>query len=75
MLTKKVQGGIPMDLDTFIITMFYEVDDVFPDLLGGRRLRSRGLRPALSDSEVLTVEIVGEFLCYPLLKGSLPILC
>ena len=32
------------------------------DLLAGRRLRQRGPQPVLSDSEVLSIECVGEFL-------------
>ena len=51
-----------MDLDTFITMVFCEVDDMLPGLPGGRRLRSRGPDPTLSDSEVLTIEMVGEFL-------------
>ena len=38
------------------------VDDSVRDLCRGRRLRQRGPAPVLADSEVLTVEIVGEFL-------------
>ena len=51
-----------MDLDTFIITIFCEVDDDLKALLGGQRIRSRGPQPTLDDSEVLTMEVVGEFL-------------
>src|SRR4051794_4504304 len=51
-----------MDLDTLIIVVFRLVDDVVRDLCRGRRLRQRGPTPVLADSEVLTVEIVGEFL-------------
>jgi DDE family transposase len=47
-----------MDLNTFIIAVFCLVDDQ----LKGRRIRQRGPAPKLSDSEVLTIEIVGEFL-------------
>ncbi len=47
-----------MDLSTFIIAVFCLVDDQ----LKGRPLRQRGPAPKLSDSEVLTIEIVGEFL-------------
>lgn len=47
-----------MDLNTFIIAVFCLVDDQ----LKGRRIRQRGPAPKLSDSEVLTMEIVGEFL-------------
>ncbi len=47
-----------MDLSTFIVTVFCLVDDWFE----GRKLRQRGPAPKLSDSEVLTIEIVGEYL-------------
>ena len=51
-----------MDLDTLIVTVFCLVDDALATLLDGRRLRQRGPQPLLSDSEVLTMEVVGEFL-------------
>ena len=47
-----------MDLSTFIVCVFCLIDD----LLQGERLRQRGPAPKLSDSEVLSMEIVGEFL-------------
>ena len=47
-----------MDLSTFIVSVFCLIDD----RLKGRRIRQRGPTPKLSDSEVLTIEIVGEFL-------------
>ncbi len=49
-----------MDLDTLIIAVFCLVDDALGRLPS--RLRQRGPRPALRDSEVLTVEVVGEHL-------------
>lgn len=49
-----------MDLSTFLVTVFCIVDDFVND----QPVRQRGPRPALSDSEVLTMEIVGEFLGY-----------
>lgn len=51
-----------MDLDTLIVTVFCLVDDALADELAGGRLRRRGPRPVLADSEVLTMEIVGEYL-------------
>src|SRR5215218_5042875 len=48
-----------MDLSTFIITVFCLIDDQLKDL---GRLRERGPAPTLYDSEVLTIEVVGEFL-------------
>lgn len=47
-----------MDLSTFIVSVFCLIDD----RLKGRRIRQRGPTPKLSDSEVLTIEVVGEFL-------------
>lgn len=51
-----------MDLDTLIVTVFCLVDDALAAELAGQRLRQRGPRPSLADSEVLTMEVVGEFL-------------
>jgi hypothetical protein len=48
-----------VDLNTFIISVFCLIDDRVKDL---GRLRGRGPTPTLCDSEVLTIEIVGEFL-------------
>jgi Transposase DDE domain len=47
-----------VDLSTFIVSVFCLIDD----RLKGRRIRQRGPTPKLSDVEVLTIEIVGEFL-------------
>ena len=54
-----------MDLSTFIISVFCLVDD----RLKGRSIRSRGPAPKLSDAEVLTIEVVGEFLGIDTDKG------
>ena len=51
-----------MDLDSFIITVFCLVDDATKEILQGRRLRQRGPNPTMADSEVLTMEVVGEYL-------------
>jgi hypothetical protein len=48
-----------MDLNTFIVAVFCLIDDRIADL---GRLRERGPAPTLFDSEVLTIEVVGEFL-------------
>ncbi len=47
-----------MDLNTFIVSVFCLVDDRLKD----KRIRQRGPAPKLSDAEVLTIEIIGEFL-------------
>jgi hypothetical protein len=47
-----------VDLNTFIVAVFCLIDDRIED----RALRARGPLPKLSDAEVLTIEVVGEFL-------------
>ena len=54
-----------MDLNTFIVSVFCLVDD----RIKSHRIRQRGPSPKLSDSEVLTMEIVGEFLGIDTDKG------
>jgi hypothetical protein len=54
-----------MDATTLLITVYCLVDE----WLGGRRLRQRGPQPILADSEVLTIECVGEFLGIDTDKG------
>jgi hypothetical protein len=51
-----------MDRDTFSIAVFCVVDEAIPRVTGGQRLRERGPAPTLADSEVLTMEVVGEYL-------------
>jgi len=51
-----------VNLDDFIITTFCTIDDTLKELFGNRRIRQRGPMPTLADSEVLTMEIVGEYL-------------
>lgn len=51
-----------MDPDEFIVAIYCLVDDLMEELLGSRRLRSRGPAPILDDREVITIEVVGEFL-------------
>jgi hypothetical protein len=54
-----------MDARTLLITVYWLIDD----WLAGRRLRQRGPQPILADSEVLTIECVGEFLGIDTDKG------
>jgi hypothetical protein len=48
-----------VDLSSFIVSVFCLIDDRIEEL---GRLRARGPLPKLSDAEVLTIELVGEFL-------------
>lgn len=54
-----------MDTTTFLVTVFCLIDD----WLKGQTLRQRGPAPALRDSEVLTIEIMGEFMGIDTDKG------
>lgn len=54
-----------MDTITFMVSVFCLIDD----WLEGKSLRKRGPAPTLQDSEVLTMEIVGEFLGIDTDKG------
>lgn len=58
-----------MDLDTFIVAIYCLVDDLIEEVLGGHRLRSRGPNPTFDDREVITIELVGEFLGLDTDKG------
>lgn len=51
-----------MSIEEFIIAVFCLIDDELKNLLRGRKLRARGPSPGLADSEVITMEVVGEFL-------------
>jgi hypothetical protein len=51
-----------VDLDVFIITIFCIVEDALDAILKDKRIRERGPNPTIMDSEVITMEIVGEFL-------------
>lgn len=54
-----------MDLESFTIAVYCQIDDLLAELRtapGWSRIRQRGPAPTLADSEVLTMEAVGEFL-------------
>lgn len=47
--------------EDFIITVFCNVDDLWQEITQGQKIRRRGFAPSLSDREIITMEIVGEF--------------
>src|SRR6266705_153863 len=51
-----------LNLDQFIITCFCLLEELLPMVIKKRRLRTHGPAPKLTDSEVITMEIVGAFL-------------
>jgi len=51
-----------MLIDEFIISVYCCVEDLFNRVQKNTKLRQRGFSPKFTDIEVLTIEIVGEFL-------------
>lgn len=58
-----------LSIEDFIITVFCVVDDHLRALIAANRVRQCGFAPQLSDSEVITMETVGEFLGLDTDKG------
>lgn len=59
------QGGCPVDLESFTIAMYCRIDAILTEMHADPdwgRIRQRGPAPTLADSEVLTMEVVGEYL-------------
>ena len=54
--------GKKMSLDDFTANIFCETANFMKNFFEPKMLRTRGPRPQLADSEVLTIEIVGEIL-------------
>jgi len=51
-----------MNLETLIVTVYCWIDDFMKENLQERGLREGGFQPKLSDSEVISIEIIGEYL-------------
>jgi hypothetical protein len=51
-----------MTRDDLLITWFGLIDDGLKALWHGKHLRQRGPEPTLADSEVITMEVMGEYL-------------
>jgi len=52
---------IPMDRDTFIIHVYCLVVELYTEVTQSQRLRHGGFEPELTDPEVITMEICGEY--------------
>jgi hypothetical protein len=48
-------------MEYFIIAVFCKVDELLKEITMSQKVRSKGFEPALSDSEVMTMEIVAEY--------------
>lgn len=53
-----------MELEDVIIDLYLRIDGIYREIVEGGRLRQRGFDPALSDAELLTIEIFGEIQGY-----------
>ncbi len=65
-----------MDLESFTIAVLCLIEELLAELQTDpdwRRLRQRGPAPTLADSEVLTMEVVGEFLGLARMRPSISI--
>ncbi len=59
-----------MSLENFIITVYCLVEEMLEKLCSEQKLRQRGFEPGLSDSEMITLETVAEFLGIDTDKGA-----
>jgi Transposase DDE domain len=51
-----------MHIDYFIIEMYCLVSDAMQEICKDIKLRERGFKPKITDAEVLTIEMVGEYM-------------
>jgi len=51
-----------LDLDTFLVALYTIIDDLYQAQMAPQLPRSPGKRPALSDSEVLTLALCAQWL-------------
>jgi hypothetical protein len=64
-----------MSVEDFIIAVYCLVDDIMNELLRGKKLRQRGSNPSLTDSEMITMELVAEFQRIDTDKGAWEYFC
>jgi IS5 family transposase len=62
-------------MEDFIIAVYCLVDEMLKNLLDKQKLRQRGFKPNLSDSEIITMEVVAEFLGIDTDKGAWEYFC
>ena len=48
-------------MEYFIIAVFCKIDELLKAITVSQKVRAKGFAPALSDSEVITMEIVAEY--------------
>jgi hypothetical protein len=59
-----------MPSEELIIWVYCWIDESHVEILGENNIGKRVFEPALSDIEVITMEIVGEFISFDTDKGS-----
>jgi hypothetical protein len=69
-LQQKLHGRAIMSLEEFITVTYCFIDDTVKEKFGNLKLRKRGFEPIFSDSEVITMEVVAEFLKIDEDKGA-----
>lgn len=74
-LKNKITRKKLMSTEDFIIAAFCLVDDTLKSLFLDHKLRKRGFEPELSDSELITMEIVAEYQGIDTDKGAWEYFC
>jgi IS5 family transposase len=64
-----------MSMEDFIITVYCLIDELLKKQENSHKIRKRGFQPALSDSEMTTMEIISEFLGIDTDKGAWEYFC
>jgi len=64
-----------MPMEDFIITVYCIIDDLLKKQLGNQNLRKSGFSPALSDAEMVTMEVIAEFSQIDTDKGAWEYFC
>lgn len=64
-----------MSMEDFIITVYCLIDELIKKQENKRKIRKRGFQPALSDVEMITMEIISEFLGIDTDKGAWEYFC
>jgi hypothetical protein len=59
-----------MSMEDFIIAVYCLVDELLKNVIRNKKLRGRGFQPRLSDSEMITMEIIAKFLGIDTDKGA-----
>lgn len=72
---QKITQGASVSIEDLIITTFCFIDDELQQVIKGETLRRGGFEPQLTDSEMITMEIIAEFLNIDTDKGTWEYFC